>query len=184
MPTLWRDVAFEAKNNLFIQNFSPSNTNISMQTDRFQYSLDEECRMRLQTVLKLYTTSQRHDPQSLSRNYSSTDSGGFDRCTTCNSLPAASFSGYHTPRCDSAKIFDTGFDLYIRKFHPLMPFIHASTLIPKNAPTPMLFIMCLIGLTALNTEGSMKFVTQAFPVSSKSSLCLYTPSRRPDHEGL
>lgn len=161
MPTLWWDAALKPEDNLFSNgNLSPEAMEQNRQCGS-RWGLDEDCRERLQ------------------RMFVTVNSMGIDRGTAAFTSPenfSTPSEGRSADRAESvnndivptsfppAEIFDIGLDLYFRQFHPLMPFIHTPTFCPKTAPTSVLFIMCLIGLTILQTKGATAFVRQTFSV--------------------
>jgi hypothetical protein len=160
MPTLWHDAVSKAEDNLFSRdNLSPEAIEHNRQFGS-RWGLDEDCRVRLQ---KMFV--------NLSRKESRRDSEGYSPFS--HSSPSAKSSITNNiqeemsniPNFPPAEIFDISLDLFFRQFHPLMQFIHTPTFCPKTAPTSILLIMCLIGLTILQTKGATAFVRQAFPVS-------------------
>ncbi|KAE8454627.1 hypothetical protein EG329_000250 [Mollisiaceae sp. DMI_Dod_QoI] len=160
MPTLWWDAVMKAEDNLF------SNSNLSpeaMEQNRqcgSRWGLDEDCRERLQKMFVTINHSARDSgPAAFGspENYSSPSD-----TRSIGQAPSVMGDGLITTNFPPAEIFDIGLDLYFRQFHPLMPFIHTPTFCPKTAPTSILFIMCLIGLTILQTKGATAFVRQTF----------------------
>jgi hypothetical protein len=170
MPTLWQDAISKTEDNLFSKdNLSPEAIEHNKQYGS-RWGLDEDCRVRLQ---KMFV--------NLSRKESRRDSEGYSPFS--HSSPSAKSSVTNNiqeemsniPNFPPAEIFDISLDLFFRQFHPLMHFIHTPTFCPKTAPTSILLIMCLVGLTILQTKGATAFVRQAFPVSwfIISILCRY-----------
>ena len=129
-----------------------------------RWGLDEDCRERLQRMFVTIThvssdqtpAAAFGSPENFSSPSESRSAG--QAASVVNDAPLSS-------NFPPAEIFDIGLDLYFRQFHPLMPFIHTPTFCPKTAPTSILFIMCLIGLTILQTKGATAFVRQTFSVS-------------------
>lgn len=164
MPTLWWDAALKPEDNIFSNgNLSPEAMEQNRQCGS-RWGLDEDCRERLQ---RMFVTvgpmgfDSRPGAFASPENFSTPSDGrSADRAESVNNdiIVPTSFP--------PAEIFDIGLDLYFRQFHPLMPFIHTPTFCPKTAPTSVLFIMCLIGLTILQTKGATAFVRQTFSVSS------------------
>lgn len=159
MPTLWRDAILKPQDNLFSkENLSPEDMEHNRQYGS-RWGLDEDCRTRLQ---KMFV--------SLSRKESNHGSDGYSPFSHSSPSSKSSVSNNiqeeisNIPNFPPAEIFDISLDLFFRQFHPLMPFIHTPTFCPKTAPTSILLIMCLIGLTILQTKGATAFVRQAFPV--------------------
>lgn len=177
MPTLWCDAVTKPEDNLFSRvNLTPE----AVEHDRqygSRWGLDEDCRSRLQ---RMFVTLSR-------RGSKHTSDGGGSPFSHSSPSDASSSMGQSTinediskiPNFPPAEIFDISLDLYFRQFHPLMPLIHTPTFSPKTAPPSILLIMCLIGLTILQTKGATAFVRQAFPVSrhrlilAGASLILY-----------
>jgi hypothetical protein len=164
MPTLWWDAALKPEDNIFSNgNLSPEAMEQNRQCGS-RWGLDEDCRERLQRMfvtVGLMGLDSRPAAFASPENFSTPSEGrSADRAESVNNdIVPTSFP--------PAEIFDIGLDLYFRQFHPLMPFIHTPTFCPKTAPTSVLFIMCLIGLTILQTKGATAFVRQTFSVSSK-----------------
>jgi hypothetical protein len=161
MPTLWRDAATKAEDNLFSQaNLTPEAIDHNRQFGS-RWGLDEDFRTRLQ---RMFVTLSRKGSKQTSEGGSPfsrsppSDASSVGQSTINEDIPKI-------PNFPPAEIFDISLDLYFRQFHPLMPFIHTPTFCPKTAPPSMLLIMCLIGLTILQTKGATAFVRQAFPVS-------------------
>lgn len=164
MPTLWWDAVLKAEDNLFSNgNLSPEAMEQNRQCGS-RWGLDEDCRERLQRMFVTIThvssdqtpAAAFGSPENFSSPSESRSAG--QAPSVVNDAPLSS-------NFPPAEIFDIGLDLYFRQFHPLMPFIHTPTFRPKTAPTSILFIMCLIGLTILQTKGATAFVRQTFSVS-------------------
>jgi hypothetical protein len=164
MPTLWWDAALKPEDNIFSNaNLSPEAMEQNRQCGS-RWGLDEDCRERLQKMfvtVGLMGLDSRPAAFASPENFATPSEGrSADRAESVNNdIVPTSFP--------PAEIFDIGLDLYFRQFHPLMPFIHTPTFCPKTAPTSVLFIMCLIGLTILQTKGATAFVRQTFSVSPK-----------------
>ncbi|PVH75631.1 hypothetical protein DL98DRAFT_562340 [Cadophora sp. DSE1049] len=161
MPTLWWDAVLKAEDNLFSNgNLSPEAMEQNRQCGS-RWGLDEDCRERLQRMFVTIThvssdqtpAAAFGSPENFSSPSESRSAG--QAPSVVNDAPLSS-------NFPPAEIFDIGLDLYFRQFHPLMPFIHTPTFCPKTAPTSILFIMCLIGLTILQTKGATAFVRQTF----------------------
>ncbi|KIW46274.1 uncharacterized protein PV06_01955 [Exophiala oligosperma] len=60
----------------------------------------------------------------------------------------------------STETLDMSIDFYFRRFHPVLPFIHAATFDAKSTPSSLLLPMCLIGLSTLNPTGAENFIRQ------------------------
>ncbi|KAG9233651.1 fungal-specific transcription factor domain-containing protein [Amylocarpus encephaloides] len=158
MPTLWRDAISKSEDNLFSKdNLTPEAIEHNRQYGS-RWGLDEDCRTRLQ---KMFVNLSRKEPRQGSEGCSpfSHSSPSVNSSATNNIQEEMS----NIPNFPPAEIFDISLDLFFRQFHPLMPFIHTPTFCPKTAPTSILLIMCLIGLTILQTKGATAFVRQAFP---------------------
>jgi len=160
MPTLWRDAVTKPEDNLFSKaNLTPEAMEHNRQYGS-RWGLDEDCRSRLQ---RMFVTLSRRESKHLSEGGSPfSHSSPSDASSVGQSTINEDIS--KIPNFPPAEIFDISLDLYFRQFHPLMPFIHTPTFCPKTAPTSILLIMCLIGLTILQTKGAAAFVRQAFPV--------------------
>jgi hypothetical protein len=89
---------------------------------------------------------------------------------TSNNTPRSSTSTTDEAHFPSVEMLDMSLDLYFQRFHPSMPFVHQATFDARTAPSPVLFPMCLIGLSSLDPRGSRDFVRNEWTVSP-SSLC-------------
>ncbi|KAK0105501.1 hypothetical protein ONS96_004886 [Cadophora gregata f. sp. sojae] len=162
MPTLWWDAVLKAEDNLFSNgNLSPEAMEQNRQCGS-RWGLDEDCRERLQRMF--VTITHVSTDQTPAAGFGSPDN--FSSPSESRSAGQGGSVVNDSPTSSNfppAEIFDIGLDLYFRQFHPLMPFIHTPTFCPKTAPTSILFIMCLIGLTILQTKGATAFVRQTFP---------------------
>lgn len=68
--------------------------------------------------------------------------------------------------CESAtELFRVGLEQYKRRFHATIPIVHIPTFCPEDIPSTLLLVMCLLGLTFVNSEEANALVFRAFPVS-------------------
>ncbi|TVY82968.1 Regulatory protein ADR1 [Lachnellula suecica] len=174
MPTLWLDAVAKPEDNLFSKaNLTPEAIEHNRQYGS-RWGLDEDCRSRLQRMF--VTLSRRESKHSSDGSSPFSHSSPSDASSVGQSTINEDIS--KIPNFPPAEIFDISLDLYFRQFHPLMPFIHTPTFCPKTAPTSILLVMCLIGLTILQTKGAAAFVRQAFP-KALEKVCseLTSPSR-------
>lgn len=141
MNSLWRDIVYTDIDSLFssVSLSLPSNPGLPQGC-----GVDEECRSRLQTAFCQTTLPY---PLQSPRN------GG---------LPAVPSLAANT--FPPAEILDMALDLYFRKFHPLVPFVHLPTFSAKRTRLSLLYVMCLIGMMMLGTKGSTAFVLRNFTV--------------------
>jgi hypothetical protein len=136
MHNLWREISVEMADNLFTDLDGLAKLISQNKLGSFRRGLDQEARVRLEKVLH--------------RVHGSPNANGTTPTTTIWLPPA--------------EIFDMGLDLYFRHFHPLLPFVHVPTFDPRSTDVSVLFIMCLIGIALINTNGAVSFVQQAFDV--------------------
>nr|KAK5438821.1 hypothetical protein LTR18_008256 [Exophiala xenobiotica] len=66
----------------------------------------------------------------------------------------------------STELFGSSLDLYFRRFHTMMPFIHQPTFSASVTSSVVLYPMCLIGFTFLNDLEARRFVNAQLPVRS------------------
>ncbi|PKY04331.1 hypothetical protein P168DRAFT_343780 [Aspergillus campestris IBT 28561] len=59
-------------------------------------------------------------------------------------------------------VLNQGLDLFIRQFHPAVPFIHLPTFSAKDAPPLLLYTMCLTGMVVLGTKEALNFVRMSY----------------------
>lgn len=139
MPILWKEVASSPMDNIFSE--SP------MAIDDFRttsnWGLDTECRVRLRDAFRTPAPSVYHSPKI---------QPVLD--------PVLSQGNEEFP---PAEILDIALGLFFRRFHPTVPFIHMATFSVRNTPAPMLFAICLTGLSILGTTGATRFVSRMFP---------------------
>lgn len=159
--SLWRDISCFDCDNLFDVSAYQSLNSFTDSCPETRFGLNDECRLRLQTVFGLTQTS----------------TSGFGVSTADAAVsPAASSTSGSIPAFPPAEILDMVLDLYFRHFHPLVPFVHIPTFCARTTRTSLLFVMCQIGMTILGTKGSTSFVMKTFPyilekVSSELSKC-------------
>jgi hypothetical protein len=63
------------------------------------------------------------------------------------------------------EVLEICLDHYFRRFHPIAPFIHVSTFDASNTPLPLLYAMCMLGLSVLESSNGGNFISNAFTVS-------------------
>jgi len=144
MTVLWKDVASLPMDNLFSE--SPNAADDFRTTSN--WGLDTECRIRLRDQFRTPAPSAFHSPKIQPI---------LDPALTA--AQAATASDEFPP----AEILDIALGLFFRRFHPTVPFIHVATFSVRNTPSPMLFAICLIGLSILGTTGATRFVGKMFP---------------------
>ena len=164
MRTLWQDVVSHTEENLFSQAFPPPRVPDDHRQPGSRWGLDAECRFRLQRDFDFSFLTERPSPARCTNNDISIDH-------THSTKGSASGSSHSSHPITSTvidfpppEILDMSLDLYFRRFHNLIPFIHVSTFDANSTPSSMLFPTCLIGVTMLNTEGATKFVRMCFSV--------------------
>ncbi|KAB8200693.1 Zinc finger C2H2 type [Aspergillus parasiticus SU-1] len=140
---IWRDVAYGSIENIFAAHprQSPSSPPVLLQKSR--YGLDEDCRRHLHATfgyMRLYSQRNR----------------------TSSAPPAYDSALIALAQFPPAEILDMALDLYFRNFHPLVPFIHLPTFSARNTSPSVLYVMCLIGMTFLGTQGTAAFVSKNF----------------------
>ncbi|KAK5212473.1 hypothetical protein LTR41_001419 [Exophiala xenobiotica] len=139
MPVLWKEVAALHTDNLFSE--SPIAADDFRTTSN--WGLDIDCRIRLRDAFRTPAPSVYHSPK-----------------LQAVVDPALQPRNEEFP---PAEILDIALGLFFRRFHPTVPFIHIATFSVRTTPSPMLFAMCLIGLSILGTTGATKFVAKMFP---------------------
>jgi len=158
--TMWEQVVAHTEDSLFsdpgmAEQYAHSHP--VRRTGSSRWGLGEECRARL--IREYGSRRPRGDSQS-SRHTA-------DVATSRTSDTASDvMSGSRFP---PAEVLDLSLDLYFQRFHAFMPFIHRATFDAKATPAALLLPMCLIGLEALDSEGSGKFIRAYLPVSSSEN---------------
>ncbi|GFG23390.1 isoform 3 of zinc finger protein 740 [Aspergillus udagawae] len=142
MNTLWRDVASSSLDNILgVYSGQPFNSPSGLSGD-LRYGLDEECR---QNLLATFGQARLSTPNDAS------------------TAPRMSEAPFGSPQAfPPAEILDMALDLYFRNFQPLIPFIHIPTFSAKRTRSPVLYVMCMIGMIILGTKGTTSFVSKNF----------------------
>ncbi|KIW85608.1 hypothetical protein Z517_01000 [Fonsecaea pedrosoi CBS 271.37] len=140
MPVLWREVATSPMDNLFSE--SPIADDFRTASN---WGLDTECRVRLRDTFRTPAPSTYHSPKL--------------QAVVDPALSSQPTNEEFPP----AEILDIALGLFFRRFHPTVPFIHVATFSVRTTPAPMLFAICLIGLSILGTTGATRFVSKMFP---------------------
>lgn len=155
MPSLWKDIISHHFDNLFSDEHGlPSQSKAGT-----NWGLDADCRFRLRNAFRTPAPSVHHSPRIQST-------------ATLEPLMKQEESSIFPP----AEVLDIAMGLFFRRFHPTVPFIHVSTFSVNSTPPPLLFVVCLIGLSILGTTGATRFVSRMFPsflqrVSNDLALC-------------
>ncbi|OQV09310.1 Zinc-finger double domain-containing protein [Cladophialophora immunda] len=148
MPDLWRNLAESKQANLYNVEIPQTCTSQSSEKRISRWGFDEECRQQMQLTLDSLTCARSswlpESPCSLeSDRYPS--STGTERLT----LPS-------TETCEVA------LEIYFHQFHPTLPVIHPPTFSAKDAPFPLLFVLCLLGSSILGSPSAIKLVSSSF----------------------
>lgn len=155
MNSIWRDLVSNDLDNLFsMDSFDLPSEPSHLQESR--HGVDESCKRSLQMV---FGQPMVEYPQMQPR-------GGYNALS-----PATMKSGTNPlPDFPPTEILDMALDLYFRTFHPLVPIVHLPTFSAKKTRLPLLYVMCLIGMTMLDTKGTTTFVSRTFNVSLQNNL--------------
>ncbi|KAE8353144.1 hypothetical protein BDV28DRAFT_113119 [Aspergillus coremiiformis] len=140
---LWRDVAYGNLDNIFALHSGQSPSSPSSLLQNSRYGLDEGRRRQLHAAfgyMRLYNRQPRAP----------------------NNTPIYDLVPIALPNFPPAEILDMALDVYFRNFHPLVPFVHLSTFSAGNANLSVLYVMCLIGMALLGTQGTASFVSKNF----------------------
>lgn len=90
--------------------------------------------------------------------------------STDNNMPSLSQPNRVCYTCESAaELFRLGLEQYKRRFHAIIPIVHIPTFCPDDIPSTLLLVMCMLGLTFVNSEEATALVSRAFPVSQLAS---------------
>ena len=137
-PTLWDDVMASPGPSLFTSPRTSSTPPTLSKSDS-RWGIGAELKQRLE--LEFGMSSSQH----------STTSSGQD------SFPRPSNLGVPPP-----EVLDICLDAYFRRFHPLCPFVHIPTFNASAAPLPLLYAMCLLGLSAVKENVGGNYMKHAF----------------------
>jgi hypothetical protein len=153
--TMWEQVVAHTEDSLF-SDPGLREQYVSSQpvrrTGSSRWGLGEECRTRL---IRDYGGGRPRGGSQGSRD--TVETATSKRSDTASDVASGS-------RFPPAEVLDMSLDLYFRRFHAFMPFIHRATFDARATPAALLLPMCLIGLEALDCEGSRKFIRAYLPV--------------------
>lgn len=137
VPSLWHDIAEAPGPNLFsqVQPLANSSDNIKSES---RWGIDAALKQRLETEF-------------------GTSSSSFPGSAKDNSFPRPSNLAFPPP-----EVLDICLDVYFRRFHPMAPFVHMPTFSAASAPLPLLYAMCILGLSAMKSSGGGNFIKHAF----------------------
>ncbi|OAP57812.1 hypothetical protein AYL99_08550 [Fonsecaea erecta] len=154
IQTLWRDVASFPEENIFSQpattglgGSAPPQT-LSGEVAESRWGLDEERRARL-----------IEDCAPLNMSLWQRANRGAEASITSSASDSQSQESGTPAKFPSTQILDISLDIFFRRFHHLMPFIHEPTFSAKKASSTLLFPMCLMGLTMLDSVRAKRFVS-------------------------
>lgn len=167
MKTLWSDTLYAPVDNIFSEQPRDLSEDANRQHG-LRWGLDEQCRARLESE---FGDSSR--PSATVSSWRAADGDGVAQSADGRASSQAAVSTSSKSQValfPPAEILDMALDQYFRHFHPLVRFIHAPTFCAKNAPLPMLYAMCMIGLLILGTRGATTFVLQEFSVSRRANV--------------
>jgi hypothetical protein len=91
--------------------------------------------------------------------------------------PAGASANGKTPRPGNfppAEVLEICLDHYFRRFHPMAPFMHVPSFDASNTPLPLLYAMCMLGLSALESSNGGNFISNAFTVGIPSARYYYS----------
>lgn len=152
MKTLWTEAVLHKADNVFSET-AVSDVMLETTThdkDESKWNMNDERRQKLMQECSRYHISSE---RSLSEQ----------RSPACNS--SNEDINHQIEDFPSADVLDMSLDLYFRRFHSMLPFIHQPTFDARSAPSSLLFPMCLIGLTMLSPHSSKIFVSTYTQVS-------------------
>lgn len=137
-PTLWDDILRSPGPNLF-KTPQPSSVPAGLRNSDSRWGIGAELKHRLEMEFGMSSSSH---PAS---------GPGHD------SFPRPSNMGVPPP-----EVLDICIDAYFRRFHPLAPFIHVPTFDASTTPLPLLYAMCLLGLSAVKENVGGNYMKHAF----------------------
>ncbi|KIW68028.1 hypothetical protein PV04_04001 [Phialophora macrospora] len=155
IQTLWRDVASYPEDNIFSQPMEAADeedirSRTPSRRGESRWGLDEARRARLmEDCAPLHS---QHDPEWKTN-------GEAQVSTNSSAGENTSVNSYGFAKFPSTQILDISLDIYFRRFHHLMPFIHEPTFAAKQTSSSLLFPMCLMGLTLLDSVRAKRFVS-------------------------
>ena len=60
------------------------------------------------------------------------------------------------------EVLDISLDIYFRRIHPIVPFIHVPTFKAASTSPSLLFTMCILGISTMSQSAGGKFLKKAF----------------------
>jgi hypothetical protein len=150
-PQLWQDVAFGSLDNTFSSFDFDTVVESAVQTP--QSDQDSEINLNFDIKRRM---------RDLKRNI---------LVTRCNcAWDSDSICSQRYLCVNTMEIFDQGLYLYTHKYQPVYPLLHLPTFNPRRTSTPLLFVMCMIGMSLLKTEEAVDFVKKIYPVCLVSQI--------------
>lgn len=134
-PTLWEDVLASPGHNLFTAPNTSAPPAMSKSDSR--WGIGAELKQRLDMEFGM---SAHRDAE-----------------TGQDSFPRPNNLGVPPP-----EVLDICLDAYFRRFHSLAPFVHMPTFVASSAPLPLLYAMCLVGLSAVKQNVGGNYMKHAF----------------------
>lgn len=134
--TLWDDVIASPGPNLFTV---PQRTSIATNSRRSdsQWGIGPELKQRLEMEFGMTAAHETESAQG--------------------SFPRPRDLGVPPP-----EVLEICLDAYFRRFHPLAPFVHVPTFNANATPLPLLYAMCLVGLSAVKQSVGGNYMKHAF----------------------
>lgn len=161
MPDLWHNLLSSKRANIYCK---PRNEALGVDAAHQRVSrwgFDDECRQQMQLTLNsLLHTGDAFSPQSL-------ESYDFERRSRLSGTSSYNVNEVTLPSTETCQV---ALEIYFHQFHPMLPVIHIPTFSAKDAPFPMLFVLCLLGFSILGTPSATQLVHNTFPVSSTLAL--------------
>ncbi|KAJ9639734.1 hypothetical protein H2204_003527 [Knufia peltigerae] len=154
MPDLWHNLLSSKRANIYCK---PRNEALGVDAAHQRVSrwgFDDECRQQMQLTLNsLLHTGDAFSPQSL-------ESYDFERRSRLSGTSSYNVNEVTLPSTETCQV---ALEIYFHQFHPMLPVIHIPTFSAKDAPFPMLFVLCLLGFSILGTPSATQLVHNTFP---------------------
>lgn len=161
--TLWTHVAHHDAANIF-STPSVSNFESCKEQQYSRWHMNEECRDRLaQFGERLNDVLSRKDVEEASAI-------GFSPGSGCAQMSSSS-KCRGPDEMPSLEILDLSLEFFFRDFHQSLSFIHKATFDARTTPSPLLFSMCLVGLSLLDPHDSKLFIHHHLKVYSTLQDC-------------
>ncbi len=166
---LWKHVMALEHNNVVADSRAHSDQSPTRAHNgkTFKCGFDDLCRARLADDTRLFGPPVSTPDWANVEGQDSAFHIGKDSDLSSSTIHAVDLCSLKVPSTfPSTEVFGSSLDLYFRRFHTMMPFIHQPTFAAPATSSVVLYPMCLIGFAFLNDLDARRFVSAQIPVRS------------------